>query len=298
MHRRNLLKASGLGLALAANSCTSTSKPQTKSKKQFPFKKSFCYWPYKDMWSIDQMISIAKKMDCDGIELVPPKYWGKLKDAGLECSLSTSHSFTTGMNDPTFHLANISKIKERIDLCKQYNFPSVITFVGFSDNTDQGGAKISASEGIKNCIQAYEQVLPYAEKQGITLQMEILNSRVSTSMKGHPGFAGDTVEYCGEIIRHFNSDHFKLLFDIYHVQVMQGDLITRINDNMDIIGHVHTAGCPGRNELDNSQEINYPAVIQALNNNAYKGYLTHEFLPTKNAELGLSEAFETCSIEV
>ncbi|EDM27974.1 hypothetical protein LNTAR_01195 [Lentisphaera araneosa HTCC2155] len=291
--RRSLL--TGVVAGLASSSCLSS---QVKNQDHYPFKKSFCYWPYRNIWSIDQMIEVANKLNCQGIELVDPKHWQKLKDAGLECSLSTSHPFTKGMNHINFHDANIAKLKERIDLCKKFGFPSVITFVGYHDSSPNGGGKVSPKDGIKNCIKAYEKILPYAEKQGITIQMEILNSRVTEKMKGHPGFAGDTVEYCGEIIRHFNSDNFKLLFDIYHVQVMQGDLITRINNNIDIIGHIHTAGCPGRNELNDQQEINYPAVIKALKDNMYKGYVTHEFLPTTDPYKGLQQAFEVCSPRV
>jgi sugar phosphate isomerase/epimerase len=289
MNRRSLLAS----LALGINSLSCLN--QSKSEKTSPFKKSFCYWPYKNIWSIEKMIEVATSLDCDGIELVDPRHWKKLKDAGLECSLSTSHPYTKGMNHLNFHSGNIAKLKERIDLCKSFGFPSVITFVGYSDSSPWGGGKVTSKEGIKNCIKAYEKIIPYAEKQGITIQMEILNSRVEEKMKGHPGFAGDTVEYCGEIIRHFNSNNFKLLFDIYHVQVMQGDLITRINQNIDIIGHVHTAGCPGRNELNDKQEINYPAVIKALNDNNYQGYVTHEFLPTMDPYKGLQEAFDICN---
>ncbi|MDD7985598.1 TIM barrel protein [Lentisphaera marina] len=290
MNRRSLLAC--LAAGLSSPSCLSH---QTKKASTYPFKKSFCFWPYRNVWSIDKMIQVAKELDCDGIELVDPKHWSKLKDNGLECSMSTSHPFLKGMNHPKFHDANIQKLKERIDLCEKYDFPSVISFVGYHDSSSVGGGKISPREGIKNCIKAYEKILPYAEKKGVVLQMEVLNSRVSEKMKGHPGFAGDRVEYCGEIIRHFNSPNFKLLFDIYHVQVMQGDLITRIDQNMDIIGHIHTAGCPGRNELGDNQEINYPAVIQALYDNDYRGYVTHEFIPTKDPLLGLQEAFEICT---
>ena len=288
MNRRSLLSA------LAAGVSTSSCLNNKQSADTSPFKKSFCYWPYKKYWSIEKMIEVAHHFGCHGIELVDPKYWPKLKDAGLECSVSTSHPFIKGMNHLNFHSANTEKIKARIDLCKQYNFPSVITFVGYQDSSQWGGGKVSYKEGLQNCIKAYEKIVPYAEKQGVTLQMEILNSRVTENMKGHPGFAGDTVEYCGEIIRHFQSENFKLLFDIYHVQVMQGDLITRINQNMDIIGHVHTAGCPGRNELNSSQEINYTAVMKALKDNNYKGYVTHEFIPTVDPLKGLKQAFEIC----
>lgn len=294
MDRRNLLKLAGGSLAFSSVSCESASG--SLSSKSFPFKKSFCSWCYKGHWNIDQQIEAAVKLGCDGIELVDPKHFDKLKTAGLECSLTTSHGYTKGMNNKIFHAENIQKMKDRIDITKKFNFPSVITFVGFGDTRSVGGSKIDPEEGIKNCTEGYKKIIGYAEKKGITLQMEILNSRVDEKMKGHPGFAGDTVEYCGEIIRAIGSENLKILFDIYHVQVMQGDLITRIGDNADIIGHIHTAGCPGRNELDDTQEINYPAVMKKLNDIGYKGYVTHEFIPTREPYAGLVEAFDRCSI--
>ncbi|MCH2207433.1 MAG: TIM barrel protein [Lentisphaerales bacterium] len=294
MDRRNLLKMAGGSLALSSISCQSATV--AGSSKSFPFKKSFCFWCYKDHWGIEQQIDAALKLGCDGIELVDPKHFDKLKAAGLECSLTTSHGYTKGMNNKIFHDENIKKMKERIDVTKKYGFSNVITFVGFADTTKFGGSKIDPEEGIKNCIEGYKKIIGYAEKKGITLQMEILNSRVEEKMKGHPGFAGDTVEYCGEIIRAIGSENLKILFDIYHVQVMQGDLITRIGENADIIGHIHTAGCPGRNELDDTQEINYPAVMKKLKEIGYKDYVTHEFIPTREPYNGLVEAFERCSI--
>ncbi|MCM8535630.1 MAG: TIM barrel protein [Lentisphaeraceae bacterium] len=294
MDRRSLFKAAGSSLALGAVSCTAVGA--SSSTKKFPFKKSFTSWCYNGHWTIDEQIAAAKKLGCDGLELVDNKHWDKLKAAGLECSLTRSHGFVKGMNNPVFHAENIQKMKEQIDQSKKYNFPSVITFVGFADTTSVGGSKIDPEEGIKNCIEGYKKIIGYAEKQGVTLQMEVLNSRVSTKMKGHPGFAGDKVEYCGEIIRAIGSERLKILFDVYHVQVMQGDLITRIEQNMDIIGHVHTAGCPGRNELDNTQEINYPAVMKKLHDLGFDKYVTHEFIPTRDPFAGLVEAFDVCSI--
>lgn len=294
MDRRALLKMAGGSVALGSVSCSSIT--ESSNSKSFPFKKSFCSWCYNKHWNIDEQIAAAVKLGCDGIELVNPKHWDELKAAGLECSLTTSHGYTKGMNNKKFHAENIKKMKDHIDLSKKYNFPSVITFVGFADTTKMGGSKIDPEEGIKNCIEGYKKIIGHAEKQGITLQMEILNSRVDEHMKGHPGFAGDTVEYCGEIIRAIGSENLKILFDVYHVQVMQGDLITRIGDNADIIGHIHTAGCPGRNELDDTQEINYSAVMKKLDDIGYKGYVTHEFIPTRDPYKGLVEAFDRCSI--
>ena len=138
---------------------------------------------------------MAKELDCDGIELVDPKHWQKLKDNNPECSLSKSHPFTKRMNHPNFHDSNINKLKERIDLCKKFNFPSVITFVGYRQYVFRWW-KNPLKEGIKNCIKAYEKNPSLCRKARHFITNGTLNSRVSEKMKGHPGFAGDTVEYC------------------------------------------------------------------------------------------------------
>jgi hydroxypyruvate isomerase len=294
MDRRSLLKVAGGTLALGATSCVT--EPSLTKTKSFPFKKSFCLWCYNGVWDIDQAIAAAKKLGCDGLELIGPEHWPKLKAAGLECSMAKAHPFIKGMNHKNFHTENIAALKASIDRSADFGCKNVITFVGYHDSTKHGGGIVSPEQGIKNCLEGYKKIIGYAEKKGITLQMEMLNSRVSTKMKGHPGFAGDSIDYCGEIIREISSPNLKVLFDIYHVQVMHGDLITRIEENKDIIGHIHTAGCPGRNELGDNQEINYPAVIKKLNDIGYKGYIAHEFIPTTDPYEGLVEAFERCSV--
>jgi hydroxypyruvate isomerase len=176
-----------------------------------------------------------------------------------------------------------------IDACAAHRFPNVITFTGFREN-------IPDDIGLENCVKAYKQIVSHAEKSKVTLCLEMLNSRVAEEMKGHPGYQGDHTEYVMEIIKRVGSPRLTLLFDVYHVQIMDGDLISRIRQYREHIGHVHVAGCPGRGEIDSTQEINYPAVMRALAEVGYEGYVGHEFVPTGDPFQSLKQAVEICSV--
>jgi len=156
--------------------------------------------------------------------------------------------------------------------------------------------RISPEEGIRNCVAGYKEIVGYAEKMKVNLALEMLNSRVEIEMKGHPGYQGDHVDYCLDILRQVGSPRLGLLFDVYHVQIMDGDLITRLKACKDQILHVHTAGNPGRRELDEQQEIHYPAVMRALVETGYRGFVGHEFIPTRDPLAGLTQAVEVCDV--
>jgi hydroxypyruvate isomerase len=148
-----------------------------------------------------------------------------------------------------------------------------------------------------NCVKGYKQLVGHAEKKGVTLCIEMLNSRHGNGfMQGHPGYQGDHTDYCIELIKRVGSERMKLLFDIYHVSIMDGDVITRIHQHKDYIGHVHTAGNPGRGELDDKQEINYKPIMEALIDIGYKGFVGQEFIPTRNPLQGLREAVAICDV--
>ena len=145
--------------------------------------------------------------------------------------------------------------------------------------------------GMDNCVKAYKQIIGYAEQKGVNLCLEMLNSRHGKGfMQGHPGYQGDHTDYCIELIKRVGSERMKILFDIYHVSIMDGDVITRIRQHKNYIGHVHTAGNPGRGELDDKQEINYKPIMEALIEVGYAGYVGQEFIPTRDPLAGLKEA--------
>jgi hydroxypyruvate isomerase len=166
---------------------------------------------------------------------------------------------------------------------------NVIAFTGYRED-------IPDDVGAKNCVTGLKKIIGHAERKKVNLCMEILNSRVDVEMKGHPGYQGDHTDYCMDIIKQVGSPNMKLLFDIYHVQVMDGDIISRIRQYKDYIGHYHTAGNPGRGELDDKQEINYPQIMREIVKTGYHGYVGHEFVPTRNPFKSLAEAVTLCDV--
>jgi len=292
--RRTMLKvAAGMGAAgaaaLALPSCAVTEKRAQRAVTKGRINQSMCYWCFEKHWDLETMCRIACELGCKSIELVDPQHWPILKEHGLVCAMANSHWFDKGMNNPEYHDMCIAKMREAIDACAEYGFPNAITFTGFRED-------IPDDVGITNCVAGYKKIIGYAEKKKVNLCLEILNSRVDVEMKGHPGYQGDHTDYCIEIIRQVGSPRMKLLFDIYHVQIMDGDIISRIRQYKDYIGHYHTAGNPGRNELDDSQEINYRPIMQEIAKTGYAGYVGQEFIPTRDPLQSLTEAVILCDV--
>jgi hydroxypyruvate isomerase len=248
---------------------------------------SIAYWCFEPHWSLEETCRIACRLGCKSVELVDPKQWPLLKDHGLICALTLSHWFDQGMNHPSHHAMCIEKIRSAIQSCAEFGFPNVLTFTGFRGD-------LSDEEGIENCVKGFNQVIGLAEKNEVNLCLEMLNSRVEEEMKGHPGYQGDRIRYCVEIIKRVDSPRMKLLFDIYHVQIMEGDIIRRIRKYKDYIGHYHLAGNPGRHEPDDSQEINFRPILDAIRETGYTGFLGHEFLPAGDPLEGLRNAVALC----
>jgi hydroxypyruvate isomerase len=213
-----------------------------------------------------------------------------LKKHRLTCAIASSHGFVKGFNNPKHWPECTDILTKRIEACADAGFPSVITFTGMREKD------IPDDVGARNCVEGYKKVVGYAEKKNVTLCLEMLNSRVDATMKGHPGYQGDHTDYCIDIIKRVGSPRLKLLFDVYHVQIMDGDVIARIRQHKEYIGHVHTAGVPGRGELDDRQEVNYPAVMRAIADAGIKAYVGQEFIPTRDPMEGLRQACEVCTV--
>jgi hydroxypyruvate isomerase len=287
--RRRLLQAAG---ATAAGAALASSHPSLAAETKIVNKRirqSIVQWCFQKHFDLPRLCKVAVELGCESIELVDPKDWPTLKEHGLVCAIAGSHGFEKGMNNPEYHAMCIDKMRAAIDACAAFGYPNVITFTGFAE-------KISAADGIKNCVAGYKKIIGHAEKQKVNLCLEMLNTRDPVEMKGHPGYQGDHTEYCMDIIKQVGSGRMKLLFDVYHVQIMDGDVIRRIHECGDAIAHVHTAGNPGRAELDNKQEINYPPIMQALLDIGYKGFVGQEFIPTRDALAGLREACALCDV--
>ncbi|MDB5341446.1 MAG: Xylose isomerase domain protein barrel [Planctomycetaceae bacterium] len=287
MTRRDTLRltaAAATGL-FAANSLAQET-PALKGR----IKQSICYWCFRETWSVEQLAAVAKQLGCVSVELVEAKYWPLLKQMGLTCAISSSHGFVKGMNNPAHWDYCFEILRKRIDDASAAGVPNVITFTGMRES-------IPDDVGLKNCVEGYKKIIGYAEEKKVTLCLEMLNSRDNSHpMKGHPGYQGDHTEYCIDIIKQVGSPRLKLLFDIYHVQIMDGDVIRRIRQHKEYLGHIHTAGNPGRCELDAKQEIHYGAIMQALVDVGYTGYVGHEFIPTREPLQGLKDAIAVCDV--
>jgi hydroxypyruvate isomerase len=294
--RHVLMSAAGAAAgALAVPAVAAAQNESAPAATKGRIKQSVVEWCFQEYWNIDKLAQIAKQLGCRSVELVDPKHWPVLKKHGLVCAIasidmSPDPPFVKGMNNPEHHPRVIAEMKKSIDACAEFGFPSVIAFTGMRDG-------ISDDVGLKNCVAGFKKIIGYAEQKKVTICLEMLNTRDDTHpMKGHPGYQGDSTEYCIDIIKQVGSPRMKLLFDIYHVQIMDGDVIRRIRQHKDYLGHIHTAGNPGRNELDENQEINYPAVMKALVEVGYDGYVGQEFLPTRDPLQGLREAVALCDV--
>lgn len=248
-------------------------------------------WCFNPMDTLE-LARHAKAIGLEGIEGIDRKYYGEVKKLGLDISLVSSHGFAEGPCDPRFFDQSVAKLAEGIEVAKEVGSKKVITFTGMRfDGMDE-------EKAAADCIAAWKKVLPEAEAAGITLCLEHLNSRDSSHpMKGHPGYFGDDVDFCVDLVKKVGSPNLKLLFDVYHVSIMNGDIIRRLRQHADSIGHVHTAGNPGRGELDDTQEIDYPAVMRALTTIGYHDFVAHEFLPTwDDPILALRHAAMVCDV--
>jgi hydroxypyruvate isomerase len=288
-NRRQLLQvtagASALSLAstLFANAADTNWKITNKRIRQ-----SVVPWCFKTL-KFPELANAAKALGIESVELCSPKEWPLLKELGLTCAIAGSHGFAKGFAHVEEHAECHAKLRESIDAAAAFGCPSVITFSGFR-------RKLSDAEGIKNMVAGLKQIVGYAEEKKVTLCLEMLNSRVATEMKGHPDYFCDSVELSIDILKQVGSPRLKLLFDIYHVQIMHGDVITRIKQYHEYIGHIHTAGNPGRNEIDDTQEINYPPIMRAIVETGYKGFVGQEFIPVREPLKSLAEACKLCDV--
>ena len=266
-----------------------------KAVKKGRIKQSLVQWCYAPHFDMPTMIKVAKGLGCVSIELGPPKDFPMLKEAGLTCAIGSidmggDPPFVHGFNNPAVHDRVVKATTDAIDACAAHGFTRVICFTGYAFG-------IPADVGALNCVAGFKKVLGHAERKGVTLCLEMLNTRASDHpMKGHPGYQGDHTDYCIDIIKRVGSPRLKLLFDVYHVQIMDGDVIRRIREHKDVIGHVHTAGNPGRGELDDAQEIQYKPIMEALIDVGYQGYVGQEFIPTRDPIAGLKQAVSVCDV--
>jgi len=252
-------------------------------------KQSVVPWCFKPM-PPEELVHHSAALGLASVELIDPMHWPLIKELGMHIAIASSHGFAKGFAHREEWAECSAMLRQRIEQCAAAGVERVITFSGFRRG-------LSDEEGIANMVAGLKEVLPLAEEKKVTLCIEMLNSRVNVTMKGHPDYFCDSMERTVEVCRQIGSPHCRVLFDIYHVQIMHGDVISRLRQHKEYVAHVHTAGVPGRNEIDGTQELNYPAIMQALLDLDYKGYVGQEFIPAHEDKVAsLADGVRICDI--
>ena len=249
------------------------------------FKQSVCRWCYAKI-PLRDFCRAAADLGLTAIDLLTPDEWPVAREFGLTCSMGSGLGgpIEQGLNDPANHEAIVTSLRAGIPNAAKAGVPNVITFFG-----NRRG--LSDAQGIANCVAALNRVKGAAEDHNVTVCVELLNSKVN-----HKDYHGDRTAFGVEVMASVNSPRVKLLYDIYHMQIMEGDVIRTIRDHQQWIGHYHTAGVPGRHEIDDAQELFYPAIARAIAETGFTGYFAHEFVPLRDPMTSLGEAVALCNV--
>ena len=289
MQRRDLIKtlaASASTVFIGSTGFTKQEANEVSSQLKGNINHSVCQWCYPDL-SLEELCIVAKEFGLMGIDLIGPDGWDTLKNYGLESTMCNGAeiSLTEGFNDPQYHTLLIDNYSKQIKQVAQAGYTNLICFSGNKRGMDD-------ETGLENCVTALQKILPLAEKLGVVIQMELFNSKIN-----HPDYMCDNSRWGIELCKRLDSPNFKLLYDIYHMQISEGDIIRTITDNHQYFGHYHTAGVPGRNEIDETQELFYPAIMQAIVDTGYKGVVAQEFIPKNNKPLdSLKKSILICDV--
>ena len=294
--RRTALAQLSAGTALATtmtliNASAAEAAPRERKGR---VKQSVCQWCFNKM-PLEDLFAAAAGMGLKSVELLQPKDFPTLKKHGLICAMVSNPTAKVGAvsvgpipkswNRLEYHDALVPAYEGHLTATAEAGFPSLICFSGNRDG-------MSDAQGLDNCAVGLKRIMPLAEKLGVTVCMELLNSRVN-----HKDYMCDRTEWGVELCKRVGSDRFKLLYDIYHMQIMEGDVIATIQRHHQYIGHYHTAGVPGRHELDENQELFYPAIMRAIMDTGYQGYLGQEFIPVgKDPIAALRAGVEICDV--
>jgi hydroxypyruvate isomerase len=285
IHRRTVISAGAAALGAMAVSANEAGG-QGNAVKVGRIKQSVCRWCYAKIPLPDFCRSVAE-MGLTMIDLLQPGEWDTARQHGLSCSMGSVSAGTipNGLNNRAHHDAIVKAFEENIPLAAKKGVPNVISFFG---NVQPG---MSEAEAIDNCVAGLNRARKIAEDHGVTICVELLNSKVN-----HQGYQGDRTAFGVQVMKAVDSPRVKLLYDIYHMQIMEGDVISTIRQNIDYIAHFHTGGVPGRHELDDTQELNWPAVTRAIVDTGFKGYMAHEFIPVREPITSLREAVVLCDV--
>jgi hydroxypyruvate isomerase len=292
LSRREALATLAAGSALAVlplaraatdrDSPTPMPTPPTPQPSSGRIHHSVCRWCYPGI-SLPALAAAARDLGLESIELLDPDEWPIVRQAGLTCAMANgTTTIREGFNRREHHPKFVPSMIERIRACAAAGLPNVICFSGHR-------AGLPDEQGLENCAAGIKQIAGAAEAAGVTVCMELLNSKVD-----HPDYQCDHTAWGVELVKRVGSERFKLLYDIYHMQIMEGDVIRTIRDNHAFIAHYHTGGVPGRHEIDATQELNYPAIMHAIRATGFTGFVAQEFVPTGDALASLRAAVRIC----
>ena len=293
--RRTAIKnfVTGSAALMAGTELLSSFKPadQPENKNPLEFKgninHSVCQWTYGFI-SVEELCKLVKEIGFNAVDLMPPKDWPTLQKYGIYSSMcyhGGTVSLTNGFNNKTYHDQLVKDYLDVIPLMVKAGYKDVICFSGSRNG-------MSDERGLKNCVKGLKKILPAAEKNGITVHMELLNSKID-----HKDYMCDKSPWGIELCKALSSENFKLLYDIYHMQIDEGDVIRTIRDHHQYFGHYHTGGVPGRHEIDESQELYYPAIMKAIVETGFKGYVAQEFIPAaQDKSASLRKAVQVCDV--
>jgi len=292
INRRNALKNIVAGTAAVGVSSGLSALAMNKTESNEPLRlkgninHAVCRWCFSS-FDVEALCIEAKKIGIKGIDLVGPNDWPTLKKHGLESTMCNGAeiNLVDGFNDEKFHEKLVQNYTKMIPLVAEAGYTNLICFSGNRRGKDD-------ETGWNNCVKGLKQLIPLAEKHKVVLVMELLNSKVN-----HKDYQCDRTSWGAELCKRLGSQNFKLLYDIYHMQIDEGDVISNIRQYHQYIAHYHTAGVPGRNEIDDTQELYYPAIMKAIAETGFKGYVAQEFIP-KHADkiASLKKAVSICDI--
>jgi hydroxypyruvate isomerase len=284
LNRRSVVKAAGVGALAALGGPLATLRADETPKAAGTIKQSVCRWCYGTI-PLEKLAAEAKRIGYRSIELVTPAEFPVVKAAGLTCAmLSGACTIPDGFNEKKNHDRLEKSTREHIEFAAKNELPNVIVFSG-----NRRG--MSDEEGLANCAAGLKRVVGLAEEKNVTICMELLNSKVD-----HHDYMCDHTPWGVELVKKVASPRFKLLYDIYHMQIMEGDVIRTVQENKDYIGHYHTGGNPGRHEIDETQELNYAAIVKGILDTGYEGFLAQEFIPTRDPLASLAQGFRICNV--
>jgi len=289
IQRRDLIKTLAAGATtvfLGSTSFTKLQANEVSEKLKGNINHSVCQWCYPDL-SLEELCEVAQEFGLMGIDLIGPSGWDTLKKYNLVSTMCNGAeiSLTEGFNDSKYHPTLIENYTKHIKLVAKAGYTNLICFSGNKRGMDD-------ETGLQNCVEGLQKILPLAENLGVVIQMELFNSKVN-----HPDYMCDNSRWGIELCKRINSPNFKLLYDIYHMQISEGDIIRTITDDHKYFGHYHTAGVPGRNEIDDTQELHYPAIMKAIVATGYRGVVAQEFIPKKeNPLVSLKDSILICDV--